>query len=149
METPVQSPGDDDEAAVPDGEAEPAEPDSELQETRTASEPETEDSAVPPDVTGTGTETEAEAQPEAAPEPPILARQRRECERSGGQLQSRGAGLFVCARTTRDAGRRCSANAQCEGMCLARSETCAPFTPLFGCHEVLLAPGSRVTQCLD
>ena len=88
---------------------------------------------------------------EAAPEPeaPILARQRRDCAAQGGQLQPRGAGLFVCARNTRDSGQRCSANAECEGLCLARSATCAPFTPLFGCHEVLLAPGVRVTQCLD
>ena len=88
---------------------------------------------------------------EAVPEPeaPILARQRQDCAAQGGQLQPRGAGLFVCARNTRDSGQRCSANAECEGLCLARSETCAPFTPLFGCHEVLLAPGVRVTQCLD
>ena len=101
----------------------------------------------PADQIAEGPEMEPEAEPE--PETPIMARQRRDCAAQGGQLQPGGAGLFVCARNTRDSGQRCSANSECEGLCLARSETCAPFTPLFGCHEVLMAPGTPVTQCLN
>lgn len=87
--------------------------------------------------------------PEPPPDTPIVAAQRRACAREGGTLQPRASGILACVRTTRDAGQRCTASRECEGECLARSGTCAPFTPLFGCHEVLLAPGSQVTQCLE
>lgn len=92
------------------------------------------------------------APPEAAPsapEPPAVVALRRSCAREGGTLARRGDGLLTCQRQTRDGGRSCTASRQCEGECLARSGTCAPVTPLYGCHEVLLASGSRVTQCLE
>jgi hypothetical protein len=89
------------------------------------------------------------AAPTAAAENPLLAQQRAACAREGGRLQSLASGLVTCIRTTRDGGRRCTQASVCEGLCLARSGTCAPITPLFGCHEVLVAPGARVTQCLD
>ncbi|MBD3765388.1 MAG: hypothetical protein IE927_11870, partial [Rhodobacterales bacterium] len=56
---------------------------------------------------------------------------------------------MTCVRPTRDAGRACTRQTQCQGYCLARSGTCAPFAPLFGCHDVLQADGRRVTLCLD
>lgn len=93
-----------------------------------------------------------EPPPEAAPpapEPPAVVALRRSCAREGGTLARRGDGLLTCQRQTRDGGRSCTASRQCEGECLARSGTCAPVTPLYGCHEVLLASGSRVTQCLE
>jgi hypothetical protein len=34
-------------------------------------------------------------------------------------------------------------------MCLARSGTCAPIMPLFGCNEVLDKQGRRVTLCIE
>jgi len=95
-----------------------------------------------------------EPQPDTAagpppPEPPLLAERRRACVREGGRMVPRAGGVLACVRMTGDGGRACTASRQCEGECLARSGTCAPVTPLHGCHEVWLAPGSRVTQCLD
>jgi hypothetical protein len=84
-----------------------------------------------------------------AAESPLLAQQRAACAREGGRMTSLPSGLVSCIRQTRDAGRTCTGARDCEGVCLARTGTCAPIAPLYGCHEVLLAPGSRVTQCLD
>jgi hypothetical protein len=55
----------------------------------------------------------------------------------------------TCVKRTRDAGKRCSNSMQCEGECLARSGTCAPYQPLFGCNEILQDDGTRMTLCLD
>lgn len=87
--------------------------------------------------------------PAPPPDPPMLAQQRAACLRDGGSLTPRGGGLYACLHTTRDAGQRCDAASDCEGLCLARSGTCAPFTPLFGCQEVFTAPGRRETLCID
>lgn len=92
-----------------------------------------------------------------APEPPALepvgaARveaERAACERGGGSLQAAAGSRLACVRPMRDAGKQCRAAGDCEGACLARSMTCAPFAPLFGCHEVLTPTGARVTECLD
>jgi hypothetical protein len=91
-----------------------------------------------------------------APPPPLepvgAARvevERTACERRGGALQSSPRGTLACVRTLPDAGRQCRAASDCAGACLARSGTCAPFAPLFGCHEVLTPTGARVTECLD
>lgn len=91
----------------------------------------------------------AAAAPPAEAESPLLAQQRQACAREGGRLSTLASGLVTCIRQTRDGGRACTGAADCDGVCLARTGTCAPITPLFGCHEVLLAPGSRVTQCLE
>lgn len=91
----------------------------------------------------------AEPAPEPPPEPPLLAQQRRLCERAGGRLGQRAPGIYACLHQTGDAGRSCNAARDCEGLCLARSGTCAPFTPLFGCHEVFTLPGRRETLCTD
>lgn len=103
---------------------------------------------VPPDTAAEAEPAQAPAEqavPAAPPSPEQLA-----CERRGGQFMRAGdSGLMACVQTTRDAGRQCRRASDCEGECLARSGTCAPFTPLFGCHEVLLDTGARVTQCLD
>ncbi len=72
------------------------------------------------------------------------------CVADGGRW---GAGVregtMVCYRTTRDGGEMCAASTDCEGSCLARSRTCAPVTPLLGCHEVLGSAGGRTTLCLE
>jgi hypothetical protein len=93
---------------------------------------------------------EAEAPPAAVPEaakPP----QQIACERKGGRYVSAGAdgGAKACVRPTRDAGKRCRREGDCEGRCLARSQTCAPIDPLFGCNDILQADGRRVTLCID
>ena len=91
----------------------------------------------------------APAPPSAPPPlPPALAAEARACAQSGGTLRPRGlAGLWSCVRATRDAGRACSSGSDCEGECLARSRTCAPLDPLFGCHEVLDRAGWTQTLC--
>lgn len=57
--------------------------------------------------------------------------------------------LFACVRPTRDAGKACRKGTDCEGECLARSMTCAPYDPLLGCNEILQDNGARVTLCLN
>lgn len=74
---------------------------------------------------------------------------RGQCAASGGRFVQTGSGTQVCARQTRDSGMRCTRAGDCAGECLARSMTCAPVTPLFGCHEVLNAEGGRQTVCLE
>lgn len=55
----------------------------------------------------------------------------------------------ACVYQTRDAGKQCDRESQCDGVCLARSGTCSPFKPLYGCNEILQDNGARVTLCLD
>jgi hypothetical protein len=71
------------------------------------------------------------------------------CARRGGALQSSPRGTLACVRMLPDAGRQCRTSSDCAGACLARSGTCAPMTPLFGCHAVLTPTGARVTECLE
>ncbi|MEM1387775.1 MAG: hypothetical protein AAGG54_09210 [Pseudomonadota bacterium] len=95
--------------------------------------------------------------PQAEPTPIIdpanteaLDSERVICEEKGG-LWSRvgGRDAFTCVSATRDANRFCTAANHCEGHCLARSGTCAPFTPLVGCHDVVSPDGGMVTICID
>ena len=53
------------------------------------------------------------------------------------------AGLHSCITPTRDAGKSCRKAGDCEGLCLARSRTCAPIEPLFGCNAVLQEDGTE------
>ena len=55
----------------------------------------------------------------------------------------------ACVRMTKDSGKRCERESQCDSVCLARSGTCAPFKPMYGCNEILQDNGARVTLCLD
>lgn len=72
------------------------------------------------------------------------------CEKKGSKWFKIGDGeKYGCVRDTRDSGKRCEKESQCEGVCLARSGTCSPFKPLYGCNEILQDNGARVTLCLD
>lgn len=72
------------------------------------------------------------------------------CVKRGGVWGKAGStGLMACVNTTRDGGKQCRRDRDCEGACLARSGTCAPITPLFGCHEILQDDGRQVTLCID
>jgi hypothetical protein len=52
--------------------------------------------------------------------------------------------------TPKDAGKSCSTSSECStGNCLARSQSCSPIEPLFGCNELLDAEGRRVTLCVE
>ena len=82
--------------------------------------------------------------------PDLVSRAEAQCSARGGRWGQGGlSGGFVCYERTRDADRACSASTECDGMCLARSRTCSPVKPLFGCHEVLTRLGARATLCID
>ncbi|WP_434614219.1 hypothetical protein [Tabrizicola sp. M-4] len=100
------------------------------------------------------TAAEATADPTPLPEPlatPIpKSPSQIACEDDGGVWSRTGNGdAMACIRKTRDSGRRCDSKTDCQGECLARSRTCAPFTPMFGCNAVLMDNGAEVTLCLD
>lgn len=72
-----------------------------------------------------------------------------DCERKGGNwavLLSEGA---FCQTLTKDAGKHCKVAGDCEGACLARSQTCAPATPLLGCQSVMDSEGRVQEQCIN
>ena len=71
------------------------------------------------------------------------------CLRDGGRWQARNSGGMICVRTPPDAGQACTSSRDCAGLCLARSRTCAPVVPLFGCNEALDANGRAGTVCLQ
>ena len=82
--------------------------------------------------------------------PEVLNPQRAACEEEGGRWgKIPNRETFTCFRITRDANKSCSTARDCEGACLARSQTCAPQMPLFGCHDILSSSGFRQTQCLE
>jgi hypothetical protein len=99
--------------------------------------------------------TVAEAEP--APKPDLAAtpvtpksEMQLACEKKGGKWFKVGKGdKRACVRQTKDAGKRCERESQCDGVCLARSGTCSPFKPLYGCNEILQDNGARVTLCLE
>lgn len=72
------------------------------------------------------------------------------CEKKRGKWSGIGKGdARACVFQTKDAGKQCDRESQCDGVCLARSGTCSPYKPLFGCNEILQDNGARVTLCLD
>ncbi len=77
--------------------------------------------------------------------------QKAACEARGGTFKTGGlGGIMTCFETPKDAGKRCSKSSDCStGMCLARSQSCTPIMPLFGCNDVLDAEGRKVSLCVD
>ena len=100
---------------------------------------------------------DATAASEPAPKPDLAeepvtpkSEQQLACEKRKGRWAKIGKGdSRACVFQTRDAGKRCERESQCDGVCLARSGTCAPFKPLFGCNEILQDNGMRVTLCIE
>lgn len=91
-------------------------------------------------------------QPAAAPAVPaeVKSEIQRDCEKRGGTWSGVGSGVLrTCVFETKDSGKRCERESQCEGACLARSGTCSPVKPLLGCHEILQDNGARVTLCIE
>lgn len=111
----------------------------------------------PDSATAATEETAATAEPAppdpaAEPEIPAILKSPSEiaCEDDGGTWARAGeGGGMACIYQTRDGGRRCDGKDDCEGECLARSRSCSPIKPLFGCNAVLLDTGAEVTLCLD
>jgi hypothetical protein len=104
---------------------------------------------TPAEAPASGAAEVAPAEAEAAPPPPPKSERQIVCERKRGTWEDTGGGLMICIQPTRDGGKRCTRESQCEGLCLARSGTCAPVDPLLGCHEILQDNGTRATQCLE
>lgn len=72
------------------------------------------------------------------------------CEKKKGRWARVGKGeARACVFQTKDSGKRCERESQCDSVCLARSGTCAPYKPMYGCNEILQDNGMRVTLCLD
>jgi len=96
-----------------------------------------------------------DAAPAPLPEPVATPAPKSEaqlaCEEDGGiwARTAEGAITFACVQTTRDGGKRCDAKSDCDGECLARSRSCSPVKPLFGCNAVLMDNGAEVTLCLN
>lgn len=87
----------------------------------------------------------AEVKPEAVKTPAQVT-----CEKKGNTWAKLGdSGAHYCAKRTKDSGKRCTKGTECEGQCLARSGTCAPFTPLLGCNEIFQDDGKRMTLCIE
>ena len=76
--------------------------------------------------------------------------QQLQCEKKQGVWSVAGdTGARICVYQTRDGGKACTKGTQCQGQCLARSGSCSPITPLFGCNEILDDDGRRVTLCIN
>ncbi|MGO4907703.1 hypothetical protein ACEN2J_05150 [Pseudorhodobacter sp. W20_MBD10_FR17] len=72
------------------------------------------------------------------------------CEKKGGRFAALpNTGAMTCQMTTRDAGKQCRRESDCDGVCLARSNSCAPVKPLLGCQDILQNDGRRVELCID
>lgn len=96
----------------------------------------------------------AAAAPPAPPPAAALPEARKSesqlaCEARRGSWARSENGSHACVTQTRDSGKTCTRAGQCQGLCLARSGTCAPFTPLLGCNDILDDSGRRMTQCLQ
>ena len=88
------------------------------------------------------------AEPEALQEP--RSPEAKACVKRGGLWVHAGKSIaFTCVKLTRDSGKQCRRDSDCQGACLERSMTCAPHDPLFGCNEILQDDGARVTLCID
>lgn len=94
---------------------------------------------------------QADVPPPAPAVPAVLKTEEQlACERRGGSWSPvPGSSARSCVYRTRDAGKACRARRDCEGECLARSRSCAPIRPLFGCNDILQADGRQVTLCID
>jgi hypothetical protein len=70
------------------------------------------------------------------------------CAATGGKMVTGLAGP-VCAKVTKDAGKACTSNDQCETNCLAETKTCAPTSPYFGCFATLENGVETPMMCVD
>lgn len=82
--------------------------------------------------------------------PDVLKQAREACEAEDGRWGTAiNRDLFVCYKDQPDANQSCRAEGDCAGFCLARSRTCSPVTPFFGCHQVLSRAGLPQTVCVE
>jgi type IV secretory pathway VirB10-like protein len=89
------------------------------------------------------------AVPEADAEQPKSEAQLK-CERRRGIWTAvAGTSARTCVTRTRDAGKSCDKQSDCDSECLARSRTCAPLKPLIGCNDVLQENGVETQLCVQ
>ena len=82
--------------------------------------------------------------------PDIQKTEREACERRGGRWGTAANRVsFVCYRTLSDANQSCRTERDCQGFCLARSRTCSPVEPFYGCHQVISQSGLLQTVCIE
>lgn len=82
--------------------------------------------------------------------PEVAAQAETACLNKGGRWGRGGlSGGMICYETTRDANQSCDSADDCQGLCLARSRTCSPVTPVFGCNDILTSLGAEATLCID
>ena len=82
--------------------------------------------------------------------PDLLGEQKVACENKGGRWgAAANKTSFVCYVTLPDANQTCQTGNDCTGFCLARSRTCSPIQPFYGCHEVLSRGGLPQTICIE
>lgn len=107
-------------------------------------------SAVPQEDPKPGT-VAPKAEPAAKPEESrVISPEESSCTKHGGAWSGAGfEGSMACVHLTKDAGKSCRKESDCEGYCLARSGTCAPAKPMFGCNDILQDNGVMVTLCID
>lgn len=106
------------------------------------------DSMPEPEQSGTQDAAPAVAEPVA----PVVVKSvsHLACEARGGIWSLAGGGTAAfCQTPTRDAGKSCKAATDCTGYCLSQSGTCAPVTPILGCHDILDQQGRMLTQCIN
>jgi hypothetical protein len=143
---PGASPGGADKPAVP-----PADPAGAGAGTGPAAKPAAPAPVTPdpakPDAAGTKPAPDLAVQ---TPPPAPASPEEAACQKSGGTWANAGGkALRSCVHVTKDAGKQCRKSSQCDGLCLARSGSCAPIKPLFGCNEIYQDDGARVTLCID
>ena len=116
----------------------------------TATPPEVIPPAKPEPVMPEPAKPEPEILPVPADPPPlVMTPEEQACFEKGGLWGAVGSGGTACMYPTRDAGKQCRKESDCDGYCLARSGTCAPYTPMFGCNEIVQDDGVVVTLCID
>ncbi len=88
----------------------------------------------------------ATASTAAAPQSPEEAA----CVQDGGRWGKAGdTGAMACFQSMKDAGKTCNKESDCSSQCLARSRSCAPFWPMFGCTDIIQNDGAVVQLCLN
>ncbi len=91
-------------------------------------------------------------QQDRMPDDPPAAQMRQEkaeCEAKGGSYERAGMFGHACILQTKDAGKSCNRESDCEGICLAKTRTCSAITPMFGCFSMLDDAGKTVELCID
>jgi hypothetical protein len=72
------------------------------------------------------------------------------CVQDGGRWGKAGdTGAMACFQPMKDSGKTCSKESDCSSQCLARSRSCAPFWPMFGCTDIIQNDGAVVQLCLN